>query len=259
MFAFFQRNGTSQDVTTIFTGEDDIRKLSLMDRFNGEEKMNYWSTDECNRLDGSDGSQFPPHWMDKKQPLQVFIKSFCRKFPLTYDEEVNILNGIPALRYKAPLNVFSHPNENAENLCYCNIATNDCPPSGLFNASLCFDGAPIFSSFPHFFTGDPVLFENIEGLQPDEKKHLTYADIHPRLAFPIDGASRFQINVQVQKADWVTGKIDLICSFVSVHSKITFCRIVRFKRRALFTDSVDGSDIGRVARRTAYSDLSFNI
>lgn len=168
--------------------------------------MNFWSTEECNQLDGSDGSQFPPHWMDKKQPLQVFIKAFCRKFPLIYDEEVNILNGIPAWRYKAPLDVFAHPDNNTANSCYCDTKTNDCPPSGVFNASLCFD-APIFSSFPHFFTGDPKLFENIEGLKPDEKKHLTYADVHPRLAFPIDGASRFQINVQVQKAYWLTGKI----------------------------------------------------
>lgn len=200
----FQRKGVSREVITINSGEDDIRKLSLIDQFDGQPKMNLWSTEECNRLDGTDGSQFPPQWMDKKRQLQVFIKAFCRKFPLVYDEEVNILNGIPAWRYKAPHNVFAHPDNNTANSCYCNTKTNDCPPSGIFNATLCFD-APIFSSFPHFFTGDPKLFENIEGLQPDEKKHLTYADVHPRLAFPIDGASRFQINIQVQKAFWLTG------------------------------------------------------
>ncbi|KAG4077953.1 hypothetical protein HA402_013453 [Bradysia odoriphaga] len=202
------RNGTSEDVMTIFTGEDDLRKLSLIDRFNGQPKMNYWSTDECNQLDGTDGSQFPPHLMDKEQPLQVFIKAFCRKFPLVYEKEVNILNGIPAWRYIAPQNVLAHPDNNSANACYCDVTTNNCPPSGIFNASLCF-GAPIFSSFPHFYTGDPKLYENIEGLEPDEKKHLTYADIHPRLAFPISGASRFQMNIQVQKAYWLAGMAEL--------------------------------------------------
>lgn len=172
--------------------------------------MNYWSKDECNRLDGSDGSQFPPHLMDKEEHLQVFIKAFCRKFPLVYEQEVNILNGIPAWRYKAPQNALSHPDNNTANECYCDVKVNNCPPSGVFNASLCF-GAPIFASFPHFYTGDPKLFENIEGLEPDEKKHLTYADIHPRLAFPIDGASRFQLNIQVQKAFGLTGKTENDC------------------------------------------------
>lgn len=203
--------------------------------------MNFWSTDECNQLDGSDGSQFPPHWMDKKQPLQVFIKAFCRKFPLEYEKEVNILNGIPAWRYKAPQNVFAHPDNNTANSCYCNTQTNDCPPSGVFNATLCFD-APIFSSFPHFYTGDPKLFENIEGLQPDEKKHLTYADVHPRLAFPIDGASRFQINVQVQKAYWLTGKIANMIGFRRYKSIFCF-RHESARRRTIFTGFMDGSYI----------------
>lgn len=166
--------------------------------FNGQSSMNLWATDECNRIDGSDGSQFPPHLMDQKQPLPVFIKAFCRKFPLYFDSEVNILGGIPAWRYKAPLNVFEHPTKNPENQCYCHIASGTCPPAGVFNASKCFDDAPIFASFPHFFTGEDSLFENIDGLNPDEKLHRTYADVHPRLAFPIGGASRFQINVQVK-------------------------------------------------------------
>lgn len=67
-------------------------------------------------------------------------------------------------------------------------------------------GAPIFASFPHFYTGDRKLIESIEGVNPVQEKHETYADIHPRLAFPIDGASRFQINIQVQKAAMVSGK-----------------------------------------------------
>lgn len=175
-----------------------MKNLNVIDNFNGKPKLDFWGTNECNRIDGTDGAQFPPYMMNKKTPLQVFIKAFCRKFPLVYDSEVNIFDGVPAWRYKAPRQVFGNPAQNSENQCYCHMNSGTCAPSGVFNASLCFD-SPIFASFPHFLYGEESLFKNIEGLNPDPKKHLTYADMHPRLAFPIDGASRFQINIQVQK------------------------------------------------------------
>jgi len=191
------RNGTSQESFTIHSGVGDLKKLNVIDNFNGKPKLDFWSTEECNRIDGTDGSQFPPYLLDKKSQLQVFIKAFCRRFPLAYDSEVNIFDGVPAWRYKAPLNVFGSPQENKENQCYC-TKSGDCAPSGVFNATLCFD-SPIYASFPHFLSGEASLFKNLEGLNPDPEKHLTYADIHARLAFPLDGASRFQINVQVTK------------------------------------------------------------
>lgn len=191
-----QRNGTSSESFTINSGVDDIKKLNVIDNFNGQPRMNYWSTNECNRVDGTDGTQFPPYLVEKKKDVQVFIKAFCRKFPMVYDSEVSVFKGVPAWRYKAPKDVFDSPDLNPENGCYCDVASGQCPPSGVFNATLCFD-APIFSSFPHFLYGDRALHEKIDGLSPNEGKHLTYADIHPRLGFPMAGASRFQINVQV--------------------------------------------------------------
>lgn len=193
-----QRNGVSVESFTINSGVDDIRKLNVIDNFNGEPHMDLWSTNECNRVDGTDGAQFPPHLMDQKQPLDVFIKAFCRKFPMHFDSEVSLFNGVPAWRYKAPKNVFDSPDKNPANQCYCHINSDKCAPSGVFDATPCFD-APIYSSFPHFLYGDKSLFENIDGLAPNESDHLTYADIHPRLAFPMAGSSRFQINIQVYK------------------------------------------------------------
>lgn len=191
-----QRKGINSDTITIFTGEDNIEKLSVIDRFNGQDKLDFWSTDECNRIDGTDGSQFPPHYMDKKRPLNVFSKAFCRKFPLVYDSEVNIMDGIPAWRYKAPLDVFADPETNPSNQCFCDKNTNECPPSGVFDVSRCFE-APIYLSYPHFLNGNNSLFEKLDGLNPVEDLHRSYADVHARLAFPIGGASRVQINMQV--------------------------------------------------------------
>lgn len=193
-----QRNGTSRETFTINSGVGNLSKLGIIDNFNGEPKMDFWGTDECNRVDGTDGSQFPPQLMNKEDRLEVFVKAFCRKFPMVYDSETDIFDGVPAWRYKAPRDAFNHPNQTPENQCFCHIESGKCPPGGVFNATLCFD-APIFSSYPHFLYGDASLFARIEGLHPNEDQHLSYADMHPRLAFPMTGASRFQINVLVNK------------------------------------------------------------
>uniref|UniRef100_A0A8D8MWG3 Lysosome membrane protein 2 n=1 Tax=Culex pipiens TaxID=7175 RepID=A0A8D8MWG3_CULPI len=200
-----QRNGTSTETFTIYSGENDLKQLAVIKEMDGKSKMEMWTTDECNRVDGTDGSQFPPHLMDKKQTLYVFIKSLCRKFPLQYEKDVILFDGIPAWRYKAPLDVFSHPSINSDNQCFCDLGSASCPSSGLLNATMCSFGAPIYASFPHFYTGDKKLLETVDGLKPQQEKHETFADIHPRLAFPIDGASRFQINVQVKKTAYITG------------------------------------------------------
>lgn len=199
------RNGTSTETFTIYSGENDLKQLAVIKEMDGKSKMEMWTTDECNRVDGTDGSQFPPHLMDKKQTLYVFIKSLCRKFPLQYEKDVILFDGIPAWRYKAPLDVFAHPSINSDNQCFCDLGSASCPSSGLLNATMCSFGAPIYASFPHFYTGDKQLLESVNGLNPQQEKHETFADIHPRLAFPIDGASRFQINVQVRKTAYITG------------------------------------------------------
>lgn len=159
-------------------------------------------------MGGTDGSQFPPHLLQTKDKLEVYIKDMCRKFPLEYEKDVTLFDGIPAWRYKAPDDVFAHPRVNPDNHCYCHKPIDECPKSGLFNSSICAYGAPIYLSFPHFFTGDESLHDRISGLKPDPEKHVTYADIHPRLAFPIDGASRFQINVVVHKPSLVSGELN---------------------------------------------------
>uniref|UniRef100_A0A182J7A1 Scavenger receptor class B n=1 Tax=Anopheles atroparvus TaxID=41427 RepID=A0A182J7A1_ANOAO len=199
------RNGTSAENFTIFSGETNLQDLAVIKHMDDKPRLDLWRTDECDLVGGTDGSQFPPHLMDRKQPLQVFIKSLCRKFPLVYDSEVTALDGIPAWRYKIPNTVFAHPDVHKPNHCFCHLESASCPPSGLFNISGCSMGAPIFASFPHFYTGDREVIESLQGIEPVQELHETYADIHPRLAFPIDGASRFQINIQVQKASGVSG------------------------------------------------------
>ncbi|XP_067629019.1 lysosome membrane protein 2 isoform X3 [Eurosta solidaginis] len=203
------RNGTSVDSLQINTGEDDIRKFSIITQFNGQPSLNFWAEEECNRIDGSDATMFPPHILENREDLQVFLQVLCRKIPLTFEKEVKILNNIDALRYRTKLNVFSNPNENPTNACYCRD-TQLCLPSGVINATKCYNGAPIFPSFPHFFSGDPEIYKDIDGIKPVQGLHQTYADVHPRFAFPISGASRIQINIALHKGSILRNKMDRI-------------------------------------------------
>jgi scavenger receptor class B, member 1 len=162
-----------------------------------------WKDDMCNQINGTDGSQFPPHTIDKVSILHVYIKNFCRKFPLQYSHDVTLFDNITAWRYKASPDLFTYTN-NSANQCYC--LDDECPMDGLFDASLCMD-APIYTSLPHFLHGDKQLLNRtVTGLEPNGKLHTTFVDLHPRLAFPIDSASRFQLNLKIRKGSFIQGE-----------------------------------------------------
>jgi CD36 family len=196
------RKGVAADNLTVFTGLDTIDNLGKIFAMNGQTKLDIWNSDECNEIVGTDGSQFPPYLMDKEQELQIFIKSFCRTLTLKYDREVTVLNGIPAWRYRAPKGEFGSSLTNPKNKCYCD-AENDmkCPPDGVFDASKCLDGIPLLISYPHFLEGNETLRAHFDGLKPKRKSHETFADIHARMAFPIGGASRLQMNFKVARKE----------------------------------------------------------
>ena len=50
-------------------------------------------------------------------------------------------------------------------------------------------------SFPHFYLGDPRLLEQVEGLNPDPKKHEFYLDVHEVLCAGVERVG--------QVRDWV--------------------------------------------------------
>lgn len=192
--------GVSQHEVTVHTGADDISRLGQIVNFNGATSQGVWRTDECDAIEGSDGSQFPPPKVSQDARLYVYNRDMCRRMPLVF-EKFTEAQGLPAYRFHPPANVFSNPAVNAENACYCHHDDpEDCLPSGVFNASACQFGAPVLFSFPHFLHGDPDLLKNVKGLSPDVAKHDMYVDVHPTLGLTLGGESRLQVNVQVRLA-----------------------------------------------------------
>lgn len=194
------RNGVSKDRITINTGSRSLDNLGMIERVNGVDNRKIWDDEKCDRIMGSDGNMFPPHLIkDTSKNLYVYSQEMCRNLPFHFTEQVNTY-GIPSLRYKFTPDAFNF--SDTQNKCFCPKVNGVrvCPPTGLFNISACNYGTPLLSSFPHFHGADKSLLEQIDGLNPRQDDYESYADLHPRLAIPMAGWTRFQMNLEVRKA-----------------------------------------------------------
>ncbi|XP_076238842.1 scavenger receptor class B member 1 [Calliopsis andreniformis] len=196
-------NGVNADRITMYTGVGDLRNLGLIQRVNGVENRNIWGDENCDKIYGTDGSMFPPHWIEQpNSTLYIYAKDVCRPMPLRYERRA-FAHGIPTLRYKIPSNVFTSTSK--KDSCFCSKEISDsplekCPPMGTFNVSACKFGAPLLLSFPHFCAGDSSLFQRIEGLTPCREHHESYVDLHPRLGVTVATRMKFQLNLEIRKA-----------------------------------------------------------
>ncbi|CAH1165858.1 unnamed protein product [Phyllotreta striolata] len=192
------KSGVSPTRFTINTGAKDIAKLAAVSEVDGASELGYFSSGECNSVEGTDGALHPPTAVRDKRPLHYFFPQACRRMPLVYQRETRVLNGlVPAYRYVHPEDIFDTVEENPRNGCFCDGL---CPPKGVFNISACNYNAPMFLSHPHFHRGDPKLIEPFVGLQPNRGDFESYFDLHPTMGFAMRVRNLVQINVQVQKA-----------------------------------------------------------
>ena len=194
------KNGVSKDRITMNTGSRNLDNLGIIERVNGIDNRKIWDDEKCDRIIGTDGSMFPPHLIkDPSKILYVYSQEMCRNLPFRFTEQVTTY-GIPSLRYKFTPDAFNY--SDTQNKCFCPKIDGSrvCPPAGLFNISACNYGSPLLSSFPHFYGADKSLLKQIDGLNPRQEDHESYVDIHPRIAVPMAGWSRLQMNLEVRRA-----------------------------------------------------------
>ncbi|KAK6633668.1 hypothetical protein RUM44_004275 [Polyplax serrata] len=228
------KNGTQRDFVTIYTGEDDPSKTGIVVSYDGKTSLNYWNSAECNRIDGTDGTIYPPALVHPNSTLYVYSKDLCRKMPLTYNDEYLDKHGIHVMKFRIPESVFASGHVQKENLCFCNHAGRDvkCLPSGIFNVGPCVFGeekaliiaylvlfiikgvkliidctteAPLVTSLPHFLYGDAILSKGVEGLDPVADKHESFVEVDPKMGIPVGGKSRLQLNIMLNGeygTDW---------------------------------------------------------
>lgn len=199
------RNGIAKDVTEIYTGKDDINKVGTIKSMAEKANYDHWLNEDCNNVDAVEGVLFSPKQIHNKAPVELLYKDICRKMPYSFEKEIKIMNNtIKAYRYTVDENVYGHPSiDNPSNQCYCDME-GGCPPHGLFNATKCAFGTPLFISKPHFYQADPSLFEAVTGLNPNPKNHQSFIDIHPFMSFTTQGWTRVQTNIQVKKSFGIT-------------------------------------------------------
>ncbi|XP_066255653.1 scavenger receptor class B member 1-like [Euwallacea similis] len=193
------KQGTQPDIYTANTGVHDITKLGQIEKFNGESHYDMWGSDSCNSIQSSDGVLYPFDKVKAKKEVSFFIPQLCRKVPAHFVGEERMLDKVPVYRYKVPTDVFDS-TDNEDNKCYCDKSTKACPPRGLFNATSCSFGTPLFYSLPHFYGADRAVFEGVTGLNGRPTDHDTFMDLHPKFGFILRGKLNLQLNIRVEKS-----------------------------------------------------------
>lgn len=177
-----QRNGTLNEVSTIYTGHTGMYEFGLLNRLNGMDKLPYWKEEPCNNIAASEGSFFPPRKYNKNNTMFVYDKDLCRVLPLEYQGPTS-KDGIAVDLWLQP--EYAYDSSRKENACYYK-GMDKFPEKGLQWIGPCQSDAPVYVSNPHFYQSDPKLLEAVEGLKPDKEKHQSYFKIQP-VRIQLDG------------------------------------------------------------------------
>ncbi|RVE56683.1 hypothetical protein OJAV_G00223090 [Oryzias javanicus] len=204
MGLFSPYNGTYDGYYNVFTGKDDINKVSKIDMWRGSSNLGFWNDSYCDMINGTDASSFSP-FLDKEKPLYFFSSDICRSVSASYEQTLD-LKGIDVYRYSLLPSTLASPVDNPDNRCFCKNmqTTKNCTLAGVLELSTCQQGAPIYISLPHFLHGSAALRESVVGLNPHPENHKTFLDVEPITGFTLNFAKRIQVNMMYGPSDVVT-------------------------------------------------------
>ncbi|XP_062373463.1 platelet glycoprotein 4 [Sardina pilchardus] len=200
---FYPYNDTYDGPYSIFTGKDDISKVSLIDKWQDQSTLSFWDDKYCNMINGTDASSFPP-FLDKKTPLFFFSSDICRSVSAVYSGTFD-LKGIDVYRYMLPPQTLAAPTQNPDNMCFCRdaLVTKNCTMAGVLDVSSC-RGFPVYISLPHFLHGSAYLRQAVLGMGASEEHHSTYLDVEPITGFTLRFAKRLQVNMMYGPSTKIT-------------------------------------------------------
>uniref|UniRef100_A0A673HHW7 Lysosome membrane protein 2-like n=1 Tax=Sinocyclocheilus rhinocerous TaxID=307959 RepID=A0A673HHW7_9TELE len=173
---FYKKNGTDDGDYIFFTGKQNYQDFARIDEWNGQSTLNWWSTEGCNRINGTDGASFHPV-ITKTEKLYIFSPDLCRSIYAQYESDVSV-RGVPGFRFVPPSEVFANLTINPDNAGFC-VPAGNCLGSGLLNVSVCKEGVPIIMSSPHFYQADDRFVQDVFGMNPNKEEHETVIDVNP--------------------------------------------------------------------------------
>lgn len=191
-FGFFYPKNNSNDGTyRIFTGKTGLDKLQVIDEWNEEPYLDFWKTDSCNMINGTEGSQFPQP-VEKNGVIWMYSSDLCRSLYLKYEKTINH-GGLDLHRYVLPSEVLE---KSPATDCYC---TDDFTcRSSMINLSPCKKGSPVVASTPHFYMGTNDSIFGVEGLSPNKEEHETFIDVEPNTGVTFRAHKRIQISMPLK-------------------------------------------------------------
>ncbi|XP_076853930.1 lysosome membrane protein 2a [Brachyhypopomus gauderio] len=192
----YKKNGTHEGEFVFHTGGQNYMDYGKIDTWNGIRNMEWWSSEQSNMINGTDGSVFHT-FLSRKELLYIFAADLCRSIHLAYVSDTEV-KGIPAFRFAPPADVLAAPDENPSNAGFC-VPAGDCLGKGVLKVSVCREGAPIVVSFPHFYQAERKYIDAIDGMNPNKEEHETYLDLNPTTGVPIRACKRAQLNIILKR------------------------------------------------------------
>ncbi|XP_056287956.1 lysosome membrane protein 2-like isoform X2 [Pseudoliparis swirei] len=192
----YKKNGSHSGEFVYHTGKQNSLDYGRVKTWNGESKLTFWTSDQSNSINGSDGSAFHP-MLTKNERIHIFSPDLCRSIHMEFEKDVEV-KGIPAYRFTPPRSVFASKEENPANEGFC-ISPKECLGTGLLKVSPCRKGAPVVASFPHFYLGDNKYVAAIDGLSPKREHHQTFLDLNPTTGVIVRANKRAQVNILINR------------------------------------------------------------
>lgn len=197
-FGFFYGYNHSDDgVYLVNSGRKNITHVNLVEKWNHEPHLDYWSTKYGNMLNGTDGTFYHPG-MKESETIYAYSTDICRSLPFDF-EQTSHVRGLKTIRYHTTAKAFGNLTVNPDNAAFCTPPGN-CLDSGVLNISICKQDAPIIISSPHFYMGAEEYIAAVNGMDPSKDEHETFLDIEPTTGTVLRANKRLQLNVYLKSS-----------------------------------------------------------
>jgi len=202
VFQYFPENNTQDGRYEVCVGGKDVKQMGQILTWNGSKNLTWWSTEEANKIGGTDAQIFPPY-INRADRLDIFVSDMCRSSYLTYLADVQV-DGLQTYRFVLPGEVFNTSTAGNEGFCeptdkYYPSQSNtsvSCLPAGFLNVSACRGGVGMLLSKPHFLDAADEVIQSIDGIHPTFDHQLIW-DIQPTFGSAVNVQTKFQLNVPI--------------------------------------------------------------